>query len=615
MKSISSVQEIIKRSTFGFGAVALMSVVALGLCSGTSLAAVYWDNNGSTAGFGTASGTWAVPTTGNSSQGWSTNATGETTPTNYTTDINSDVNFGNGATGLSNGTVTVSGTVSASNITFASGSGPIVLGGGTILLANTNSIVVNNASDTISACLTGATNSLTKSGTGILILDGATANTYTGATIVDAGTIHYNSATRVGATSKITVNTGGTIYLDPTFVNNTTISAPIELKGVGGSFWIAGALTAYPSWKTFNFSGTITLLGSSQIKGYGTDSTLRFTGAIGGTGNLTFWGSGGGVGHRNYMVVSGASTFSGDLYIEGSDGSAQVTLTGGDNRLPVTAVVHIGAGWGSAQNVSALNLNGNNQALAGLSDSGVSSLDGNRRVVNASNTVVTLTLNTAIDQSFSGTIGGADIAGTNGNNLALVKTGIGTQTLAGTNPYTGATVISNGALTLAATATISNSPTINVASGAVFNVSAWPSGYPLTNQTLAGNGSVTGSVVVAAGAVISVGSTNVSGALSCRNNLTLNSGSVVNWNYDGSTTNGINVAGTLTLPTVATVNVSRASSVRQPGFGVLFTGFTNSIATDLSGWVINGGLTTSRIRVVGNRVLLVTPMGCVISVE
>jgi autotransporter-associated beta strand protein len=609
-------KEIMMRSTLGLRAAAVMSVVALGLCSGTSLAAVYWDNNGSTAGFGTASGTWNVPTPGDSSQGWSLDGTGGTAPTDYTTDINSDVNFGNGATGLSNGTVAVSSTVSASNITFASGSGPIVLSGaGTILLANTNSIVVNNASDTISACLAGATNSLTKSGAGILILSRTTANTYTGVTIVNAGTIQYDSVASVGNTSKITVNNGGTIYLPPTFVNNTTISAPIELKGVGGSFWIAGALTAYSNEKKFNFSGTITLLGSSQIKGFGIGGTLNFTGVIGGTGNLTFWGSGSTFSHRNYMVISGASTFNGDLYIEGSDGSAQVTLTGGDNRLPVTAVVHIGAGWGSAQNVSALNLNGNNQTLAGLSDSGVSSLVGNRRVVNTSNTVVTLTLNTAIDQSFSGTIGGADIAGTNGNNIALVKTGIGTQTLAGTNPYTGATVISNGALTLAATATISNSPTINVASGAVFNVSAWPSGYPLTNQTLAGNGSVTGSVVVAAGAVISVGSTNVSGALSCRNNLTLNSGSVVNWNYDGSTTNGINVAGTLTLPTVATVNVSRASSVNQPGLGVLFAGFTNSIATDLSGWVINGAAPTTCARVDGKLVRLVTPTGFVISVQ
>ena len=36
----------------------------------------YWDNNGATAGFGTAGGTWAAPTTNDSTQGWSTSATG-----------------------------------------------------------------------------------------------------------------------------------------------------------------------------------------------------------------------------------------------------------------------------------------------------------------------------------------------------------------------------------------------------------------------------------------------------------------------------------------------------------------------------------------------------------
>jgi autotransporter-associated beta strand protein len=267
MKANRSMKEIMMRSTLGLRAAAVMSVVALGLCSGTSLAAVYWDNNGNTNGFGTASGTWAVPTTGNSSQGWSLDGTGGTAPTDYTTDINSDVNFGNGATGLSNGTVAVSGTVSASNITFTSGSGAIVLSGGTILLANTNSIVVNNASDTISACLAGATNSLTKSGAGILILSRTTANTYTGVTIVNAGTIQYENVASVGNTSKITVNNGGTIYLPPTFVNNTTISAPIELKGVGGSFWIAGALTAYSNEKNSTLAAPSPCLVVAKSKG------------------------------------------------------------------------------------------------------------------------------------------------------------------------------------------------------------------------------------------------------------------------------------------------------------------------------------------------------------
>ncbi|MEI8021788.1 MAG: hypothetical protein WCH39_26495, partial [Schlesneria sp.] len=63
-------------------------------------------------------------------------------------------NFGNGATGLGAGTVTMSGTLSSSNITFASGSGAIVLSGGTSLtLPATAVITVNHSSDTIATPL------------------------------------------------------------------------------------------------------------------------------------------------------------------------------------------------------------------------------------------------------------------------------------------------------------------------------------------------------------------------------------------------------------------------------------------------------------------------------
>ncbi len=93
-------------------------------------------------------------------------------------------------------------------------------------------------------------------------------------------------------------------------------------------------------------------------------------------------------------------------------------------------------------------MNGNNQTIAGLSHSGVRSLTGSRSVVNTSGTAVTLTLNTPANQSYSGTIGGTDINGTAGNNLALVKRGSGTQTLSGANTYSGKTSVEEGTLIL-----------------------------------------------------------------------------------------------------------------------------------------------------------------------
>jgi len=102
----------------------------------------YWDTNSTTAGFGTAGGTWGTDTD------WSTDGTGVATPTVLSPATTDSLNFGNGATGLAAGTITV-GTVNAGDMTFASGSGATVLSGGTITLAAAETTTVNNATDTI----------------------------------------------------------------------------------------------------------------------------------------------------------------------------------------------------------------------------------------------------------------------------------------------------------------------------------------------------------------------------------------------------------------------------------------------------------------------------------
>ena len=79
-----------------FGPIFVLSLVALLTCcaSSSTLAAIYyWDNNGSTSGFGTASGTWAMPTSGNSAQGWSTSSGGTLVPGNVSTLNGDTVNF------------------------------------------------------------------------------------------------------------------------------------------------------------------------------------------------------------------------------------------------------------------------------------------------------------------------------------------------------------------------------------------------------------------------------------------------------------------------------------------------------------------------------------------
>ena len=334
-----------------------------------------------------------------------------------------------------------------------------------------------------------------KQGVGTLTMSGA--NSYTGTTTVNNGTLQISNPAVVTNTSNIIVN-GGEIYFDPNN-DNATIATPITLNG--------GQLRTYVEQSQLTFSGPVTLGGNSQIQGFAAGSTLYFTNDIGGTGNLTFLGSGADSTHKDFMVISGASNFTGDLYIDNYAASAEVKLSGGDNRLPATAVVHIGAGQYpfATRNSSSLDLNGNNQMIAGLSDSGVSSLIGNRSVVNTSGTPVTLTLNTPANQSFSGTIGGTDINGTTGNNLSLVKSGAGTQTLSGANTYTGTTTVSAGRLE------ISNSNTSSIV---------------INGGTLGGaGGSTSGTVTVNSGSIDPGTGTGTAGMLNI-NGLTLTGGSL-----------------------------------------------------------------------------------------
>ncbi|TAL01283.1 MAG: hypothetical protein EPO07_08590, partial [Verrucomicrobia bacterium] len=88
-----------------------------------------------------------------------------------------------------------------------------------------------------------------------------------------------------------------------------------------------------------------------------------------------------------------------------------------------------------------------------------------------------------------------DIPGSGSGNLT--KIGVGTLVLQQTNTYSGATVVSAGTLQLVASGSIANTPTITVAGGAALDVASVTGGFTLgANQTLRGNGNITGAVAV-----------------------------------------------------------------------------------------------------------------------
>ena len=240
-------------------------------------ASYYWDADGTTAGFGAPNGTDVWGTNAD----WTIDVTGVATPTAYTTTTTDDLNFGYLSTGLAAGTVLVTGTQNAGTLTFASGTGAILLSGGTAIdLAAASTITVNNAADTITTPLSGAGTSLTKLGTGTLTLNGA--NTYTGSTIIGNGTLQVGD----GTTGSLNGTTGTALTFNGTGTLNVQEADTVN-QGMGTLSFNAGQGKVQNTFNT-------------------TDSTLTFSGmnarSAGATANFTI--SGGTNGTTNKIVLS-----------------------------------------------------------------------------------------------------------------------------------------------------------------------------------------------------------------------------------------------------------------------------------------------------------------------
>ncbi|MCX6879755.1 MAG: autotransporter-associated beta strand repeat-containing protein [Verrucomicrobia bacterium] len=128
---------------------------------------------------------------------------------------------------------------------------------------------------------------------------------------------------------------------------------------------------------------------------------------------------------------------------------------GGSNVLPVTTALTVA-------DFSTLDLGGVDQQVASLTGPGT--------VTNSGPKDSTLTLNIDVatpTPDFSGNLTGAGA-----NQISLLKAGLGTQLLSGTNTYTGTTTVAAGTLALGAVASISDSSGVTLATGAVLDASA-----------------------------------------------------------------------------------------------------------------------------------------------
>ncbi len=297
-----------------------------------------------------------------------------------------------------------------------------------------------------------------------------------------------NNLNAIQNSASVSVASGATLQanLAGTYANSAAVSLvgngvnTVATNNAGALHFGSGGTT------TTVWNAPLTLGGATRITSFGVTMNQTLGGAITGTGPLTISSRGGtSVSHTAEWTLGVAASYTGNTNIVNDDGLKDITVKLGiANALPTTTSLNLSTSVGSANPAFAtLDLNGFAQTLAGLTDTGGTGFSGgssNKRVINSSGTLATLTLNIASGTSTygttgtnitAGTIGGTTAGGAAANNLAVIKDGAGTMVLGGANTYTGGTTVSVGTLRVGnATALGANASAVSVTSGAVLDL-------------------------------------------------------------------------------------------------------------------------------------------------
>ncbi len=466
------------------GVTSNQTIVATFASAATLTAPLYWDSNSSTAGFGSATGTWGA------SAFWTTDPTGGSLTTITTTTGNSSVNFGSDTANYANAAVAVaSGGVSAREIAIgAAQTTPITLGttNETITLAGGGGVVNSSSSASLSnisdLTLNGANvfNAANPGGNLILQSGAFTRGTQAVLNVQGAGTV---SSTMPGLTPAAMVNgiVGPWASFGTAEMTKYATFSGNNIVGYTGGTAAADATQVTSTDGTVNYD-----LAAGGTLGAGASvNTLRYTGAVDTiAGALTAQGIMNASASAELLTLSDAVNSTGELVVHAANGDITLnggvvttsgfTTTGGTVTLGSGAVSTLAGGWTVNGGTLVLNRSGNDNLGSGIVNRGGTALFGNSSkfsnsaliTVNSGGILDVAGFNDVIGAiagegtitSSSGTAGGLLLSGSGtpstftfpglitGPINISAQNNAATITLTGANTYTGGTFLKAGKL-------------------------------------------------------------------------------------------------------------------------------------------------------------------------
>ena len=386
---------------------------------------------------------------------------------------------------------------------------------------------------------------LNVAGGGVVTINNA--NSFSGPTTVNVGALvlrHLGavagSSLNIAAGAVVQPNLSGTYSNVATTINGSSYAN----SSFGGSLdFHNGTTTTWPGQINLNDP-------SATIGCYGITCKVTLAGQLTGSGSLTIRPEGGDrTSHTAIFTLSNpTNNYTGSTTMQVGTAELSATLKAGvNNALPVTTPLSLDRAGSSG--VVYFDLAGHSQTLAGLTSD-----FGSNAVINASNTVATLTVSNTTDTVFNGVIG----AGTN-TGINLIKQGGAVLTLNGTNIYTGSTTIAGGTLVLNRLITATSG--LQMSNNATLQLTLGAPGGP-TNIVVNGNVTLAGQIGVNDYGIVSNTSYPIiyyTGTLT-NNGITVAAGGPCAFTIDTSTPHVVYLDVTQKFPLVEFTSVSSAVS-------------------------------------------------------